>query len=225
MSIARGDTLTAENWTDFVNRLRHHCVGDGVRWHETSCPIFVVQSKLLVTGIDPDYTDKKIILREDSKWFSPAEYFASLDEEEQKELNETSQNQSDCDFLDAPEWEQYEIIADQPDNTVTGYVEQWVHINSHLTKEGAEAFIRRKAHDYDELRVYVESQYYCWEFNTIRNAILAGVIGYIEPIQTAPILEICDSVRKTAFGQHNDEYHRGWIDACEAIREAASDHK
>jgi hypothetical protein len=37
-------------------------------------------------------------------------------------------------------------------------------MNSHFTKDTAEAFIRRKQHDYGEMRIYVESQYYDWKF-------------------------------------------------------------
>lgn len=44
----------------------------------------------------------------------------------------------------------------------------------------ADAFIKRKKHDYDELRVYVDSQYWCWEFNAIKNAILSGKLKYVE---------------------------------------------
>jgi len=47
-------------------------------------------------------------------------------------------------------------------------------VNSHFTRDAAEAFIRRKQHDYGEMRVYVESQYYAWEFEAIKEAILDG---------------------------------------------------
>ena len=51
-------------------------------------------------------------------------------------------------------------------------------MNSHFTKDAAEAFIRRKKHDYGEMRVYVESQYYAWEFEAIKAAILDGTLTY-----------------------------------------------
>ncbi|MNN73478.1 hypothetical protein D3C81_1895980 [compost metagenome] len=59
-------------------------------------------------------------------------------------------------------------------------------MNSHFTKDAAEAFIRRKKHDYGEMRVYVESQYYALEFEAIKSAILDGTLTYTpKPIVNA----------------------------------------
>ena len=77
------------------------------------------------------------------------------------------------------ESDQWDILADLPEHTVSGWDERWEHVNSHLTKEAAEAFIRRKKHDYrDGLRVYVEAQIYCWEFNEIIKGLLDGRIVF-----------------------------------------------
>ncbi|MNN59485.1 hypothetical protein D3C81_1746030 [compost metagenome] len=58
-------------------------------------------------------------------------------------------------------------------------------MSAHFTKDAAEAFIRRKKHDYRHgMRVYVESQYYAWEFNVIKNAILDGRL-ILAPAQAA----------------------------------------
>ena len=77
--------------------------------------------------------------------------------------------------------EQWDILAKLPEHTVTGWKEEWEHVNSHFTKDAAEAFIKRKKHDYREgMRVYVESQYYAWEFNAIKSAILSGRLVYSE---------------------------------------------
>ena len=48
-------------------------------------------------------------------------------------------------------------------------------MNSHFTREAAEAFIKRKSHDYrDGLRIYVDANIYCWEFNAIKEALMDG---------------------------------------------------
>lgn len=71
------------------------------------------------------------------------------------------------------------IVCGLEGHTVTGWDEQWVYVNAHFTHAAAEAFIKRKKHDYRHgMRVYVESQYYAWEFNAIKQAILDGTLAY-----------------------------------------------
>jgi len=70
---------------------------------------------------------------------------------------------------------QWSILDALPDHTVTGWDEKWEYVSAHMTKDAAEAFIQRKKHDYRKgLRVYVESQCYCWEYNTIIAALMSG---------------------------------------------------
>ena len=45
-SLAVGAPLTQATFADFVERLRHDCVGDGVRDHWTADAFFVVQHKV-----------------------------------------------------------------------------------------------------------------------------------------------------------------------------------
>lgn len=175
LSLARGAELNAETWADFVGRLRHDCIGDGVRDHCTADAIFIVQARRLIYGIDRDYTDKLVVCCEDSEWFSPKEYWDDLCDESKDALNEKVQEQDGCNFLDLTEDDQWEVLDNLDDHTVTGWDDRWEYVNSHFTKDAAEAFIRRKKHDYRKgLRVYVDAQSYCWEFNAIKDAILQG---------------------------------------------------
>lgn len=48
----------------------------------------------------------------------------------------------------------------------------WRNINYHFTREGAEWFIKRKKHDYNELRIYVDSLYHCYEMKMLRDILL-----------------------------------------------------
>lgn len=174
-TLARGGELTADTWADFVARLRHDCVGAGVRDHCTADAIFIVEARRLIYGIDSDYTDNRVVTREDYEWFSPQEYWDDCDEDEQANLSEAAQESGGCDFLELSEDDQWELLAELEEHTVTGWDERWDYVNSHFTKDAAEAFIRRKKHDYPKgLRVYVDAQTYCWEYNAIKQAILDG---------------------------------------------------
>lgn len=82
------------------------------------------------------------------------------------------------DFLELDTDAQWEVLGELDDHTVTGWNKRWEIVNSHFTKEAAEACIRRKQHDYPELRVYVESLYYAREFEAIKAAIFDGTLVY-----------------------------------------------
>ena len=180
-SLATGHPLNAATWTDFVQRLKHDCVGAGVRDHCTVAAIFTVQARRIDTGYDLDFnSDQACIIDHDGGdlCFSPGEFYENAYECQQASLNASAQEQRECDFTDLCESDQWEILAELDDYTVTGWQERWEIINSHFTKDAAEAFIRRKKHDYGRMRVYVESQYYAWEFEAIKEAILDGTLTY-----------------------------------------------
>jgi hypothetical protein len=181
-SLATGAKLDSVTWTDFVTRLRHDCQGEGVHDHCTADALFIVQARRIVSGFDTDYTDQLLVYCDDSSWYSPQEYWDDHDERVREKLNVLAHENAGTEllgFMEIPESDQWDILGDLEDHTVTGWHEQWEYVNSHFTKDAAEAFIRRKKHDYrDGIRVYVESQCYAWEFNAIKEAILAGRLVY-----------------------------------------------
>ncbi|HHP5403323.1 TPA: hypothetical protein ACSCX2_000138 [Aeromonas veronii] len=185
VSLAHGAPLSTESWADFVARLRHDCVGEGVHDHCTADAIFKVESRQLIYGIDKDYTDKIAVICDDSVWFSPQEYWDECDDDQQSHLNELAQEAEGEDFLNLKRFRaQWNILGELDDHTVTGWDDKWVPVNSHFTKDAAEAFIERKRHDYREgMRVYVDAQTYCWEYNTIKEGILQGRIGLTDELQ------------------------------------------
>lgn len=186
MSLATGDQLTAESWADFVKRLHHHCNGEGVHEHYTASAIFNVQARKIIYGIDPDYTTEFVAIWEDSEWFSPQAYWDDAEEEQRHILDQAAQEAGDCLFLELHASDQWQILGELENHTVTGWTEDWEHINSHFTREAADAFIARKKHDYLKgLRVYVDAQNYCWEFEAIKEGILSGRIGFIEKQETS----------------------------------------
>lgn len=186
VSLAHGAPLSTESWADFVARLRYDCVGEGVHDHCTADAIFRVEARTIIYGIDRDYTDKQAVICDDSTWFSPKEYWDDLDEDQQSRLNLVVQQAHECDFLQLKECDQWDLLDEIDDHSVVGWDEKWEHVNSHFTKDAAEAFIKRKRHDYRKgIRVYVDAQTYCWEYNTIKEAILQGQIGLTDEPQRA----------------------------------------
>lgn len=148
--------LTPENFQAFLERLRYHNKGEGVNDHCTAHPIFVVQSLRRVTGIDLDY---------DPEYFwTDFDHEVEMGEEELKEaLKEYIEEVGKIDDFD-PEYDDIDSIIDSADNAIVtpeyevvfqkiGYAEEWRYVNVHFTREAAEAFIKRKKHDYRELRI------------------------------------------------------------------------
>jgi hypothetical protein len=163
--------LTTENYADFIERLKFHNIGEGVDDHITSNPIFIVQSYRQIGGIDLDY--------------DPPHYWADsdhecewTDKEFEAELAEYVEEGGTHDDFDI-RYDKFVTL----DNVILfqkiGYQEYWEYECAHFTREAAEAFIKRKAHDHRELRIYVDSQYWCWEFNAIIKGMLSGDIGLI----------------------------------------------
>lgn len=183
LSIATGAPLDAATFADFVSRLRHDCVGEGVRDHCTADAIFIVEAKRFDYGIDLDYCQDRVILVscDEAEWFSIADYWEDADEELRGTLNQKAQEDGECDFMDLHVDDQFEMLGELEEHQVTGYAERWEYVNAHFTKDAADAFIKRKKHDYPKgMRVYVESQYYAWEFNAIKKALLSGRLQYVE---------------------------------------------
>lgn len=217
VSLAHGAPLSPESWADFVARLHHDCVGEGVRSHCTADAIFKVVSRERIYGIDKDYTDKLAVIFDDSVWFSPQEYWDGLDEEGQAELNKVAQHWSECDFLERDEDDQWEQLGDLDDHRVTGWDESWEYVCSHFTKDAAEAFIERKRHDYRKgIRVYVDAQTHCWEYNTIKEGILQGRIGLTDEAK-----KLADAYEFLATEFGKVMYQAGFSESAEAAKQDA----
>lgn len=149
-------TLTKKVFDDFVDRLIHHNKGKGVEYHYTSHPIFLVQKRTRIYGFDSEYSNQYFWCRADR---DNGEY----------EADERTTKRLDALYEDGRDIKNWERIY---------YIDRWEYVNAHFTKEGALEFIKRKQHDYDELRVYVDSQYWCHEFNSIISALIEGKIVY-----------------------------------------------
>lgn len=175
-SLAKGANLDPATWADFVARLRYDCDGPRVNDHCTAAALFTVQQYRTTYGLDPDYADGKVICQEDCEWASPQEYWDCLDEEERADFSDAYL--ADIPLLEMSESDQWELMESVEDVSVLGYARRWEIVDSHFTHEAAQAFIDRKGHDYPPLRIYVEAQIYCWEYEAIKAAILDGTLTY-----------------------------------------------
>lgn len=190
-TLATGAPLTADTWADFVRRLRHHCRGDGVKDHYTAYAVFTVQARRLVTGLHIDYAEHRLVYENDDpecQWTDPAAFWNDADEETRQAVNKTTASEwpsEDVEFTSLEPWQQWVVLEHMADYTVTGYYEEWENVGVHFTREAADAFIKRKAHDHPlGLRVYVDAQPYAWEFEAIKNAIMDGRLRFIEELES-----------------------------------------
>lgn len=179
-TLAAGAGLSAETWADFVVRLHHDCVGEGVRNHYTADAVFLVQRA--VEQLVPEGYGGDPVIFDGCEHSEPvSEFFESCCDKTKAKLNAAC----DGSFMDADEHEQEQALKEHlPDYSLLYVTTRWETLNQHFTKAAAEAFIKRKKHDYRKgLRVYVDASTYSWELNTIKAAILSGHIGFIPEAQ------------------------------------------
>ncbi|HBN5713697.1 hypothetical protein Q4R38_04065 [Morganella morganii] len=177
-SLADGDELNNETWSDFIERLKYQHQGEGVNRHSTSYPVFMVREKVAVTGSEDDNIG---ICCEGEFYDNVNEALDWLDEETANTMKAQVEEGARCSWCDLSDYDKASAITDVVDGSYI-YYWKWDYktVNAHLTREAAERFIKRKQHDYGELHVYVESAYWCWELRTIIDGILNGKIKYIE---------------------------------------------
>lgn len=180
-TLATGAQLTTETFAEFAERLRHHCNGDGVRVHGTADVIFNVEKRVIDYGYDEDYSENIAIVQEGSRWDCPNEFYEALDEDVKSKVNQLAKSWHDEPFDTLSTEDKFDMInqANIDCVYVTRWQDHWEIVNSHFTSEAAEAWIKRKGHDYpDGLRVSVDAQLYCWEWNAIKQAIMDGTLVF-----------------------------------------------
>ena len=112
--------------------------------HYTADPLFTVQRKRLVIGIDPKYASN-------IGWF----------DEEYSQV-------TDPDELARIEAHYYENYEAPEGYSRTGYTEEWVHIDTYLTPQAA----RERIANESDMRVCVESAYRIHEMKLIRQYLM-----------------------------------------------------
>jgi hypothetical protein len=112
----------------------------------TNLPIFVVQQRRRILGIDLNYAPDTVWMTEDH------EYEASPDDlkEIQRQIEQGK---------DVVGWEEL------------GYVDVWEHVTSCFTNKGAEEYIKVNGHNLTEPRIYVASGYRNAEWAAMRELL------------------------------------------------------
>jgi hypothetical protein len=172
--------LTKKAFDEFINRLKFHNIGKGVKDHGTRSPLFLVQQLVREYGIGKEYCEKWAIVdgHFEAEFDSVEDLFDCIDEDEIKAIigNHTIEDflglSSDCQLaaLEANEYSKHY------------YIEKWKYVNCHLTKEAAEFFIEEHKWSYKELRISVDSLCRSPEFEMIINGLISGKIGFIEEL-------------------------------------------
>ncbi len=150
--------MKKENFDILIHNLRNQ---DNLG---TADPVYTVQEKVCVYGFEDGYEDGW-------KWCGKEQVFDTT----QELLDWLIENEylTDKEVKEAEEFE-IDLLLQQHEYNQIGIKHYWKHVNTHLTREAAEAFIKRKQHDYGELRIWVDSLYWCYEFKDIVNALRDG---------------------------------------------------
>lgn len=118
----------------------------------TSHPVFIVQQRNRIWGMDPDYTDTFAWLNADSEEVDPA-MAATLEAGRRAH---------------APTPEGYRRV---------GYIDTWEFVTPCLTEAGAQAYIEVNGHNLKDPRIYVTSGWRNAEWIALRAFFMEPVSG------------------------------------------------
>lgn len=117
----------------------------------TAEPIYIVQQRQRMYGIDPDLCDDGEIV-----WMDLMNDHEEIKGEEAKSLEEA-----------------YQESLEIPENyTRTGYMDTWEFVQPFFTKKGAEDYIEVNRHRLTDPRIYVDSAYRNYEWQEVRKRLL-----------------------------------------------------
>lgn len=124
-----------------------------IRTQDNACtaePIYIVQQRQRMYGIDPDLCDDGKIV-----WLDLMNDHEELSGEE-------------AEFLEKA----YQKNFEEPENfTRTGYIDQWEFVQPFFTRKGAEEYIEANRHNLKEPRIYVDSAYRNKEWQEVRKRL------------------------------------------------------
>ena len=197
--------FTPETWAEFTQQLKNSWEKDNAG---TDSPIFVVREKKIVWGLDPASDSVEITnivdADDESTYKSIDDFFESLKATDKHALNGLAIEEEDELFLDVKASTQINILSDWNERNIHichgKYF--WEDVNCHLTRSAADAFIKRKSHDFGELRVFVKSLYWCEEFKNLLNAIISGEVG-LTSIDDDNILNVLGPIEPKADKEIN----------------------
>jgi hypothetical protein len=151
----------------------------------TGEPLFLVQQKERRYGFDPNYADCSTFrVWHSEDWECVYDSAADLTEElerERKELIDEEPTEKQKEKFE----EQMQEIRDAWDNgedvttpeglkyEVCFYQEHWDFVSAHFTEAAADHYLASNSHHFKHgARVYVTSQYRCYEWNAVRKFLM-----------------------------------------------------
>lgn len=137
-----------------VDMFSMEAIGERIRTQDnqlTAHPMFLVEQRRRIYGIDTDYDPSIAWLHEDEAVEVDADTATKLEAQYRQDLN------------DSPEG--YRRV---------GYHEQWQLVTCCFTQAAADLYITQNAHRFRELRVYVDSGYRNHEWIAVRDMLLRG---------------------------------------------------
>lgn len=115
----------------------------------TAHPIFVVQQRRRLYGMDPSYVDDVVWLHSDESY--------EVSEEDAKRLEAA-----------------YRKSRSEPDGyTRTAYVDSWEFVTACFTEQGCKDYIASNGHNLKEPRIYAESGFRNREWQVLREFLAA----------------------------------------------------
>lgn len=121
----------------------------------TAEPIFVVQQRRRIYGLDPDYTDDVCWCRSDDEFYEVTD---------PGELAEIEAEYAHTGLEPGNPWRKY---------IRTGYRDVWEWVQPFFSEIGAQAYIDANRHNLTDPRIYVESAHRNDEWQAVRAALLA----------------------------------------------------
>lgn len=177
---------TAKAFNDFLERLR---AAQNPKEHGTTNPVFCVFTRKPIYGIDADYHDSPDLviqnLDTDEEFTDIVAFYKEACSDVREFLDGVD---GEIPFMDLDYSDQVSAIKDLRYADDVGqfaitrriFVDEWV--SQHFTPEAAQAFIKRKGHDYPYgLRMEVKSSYWCNEYNQLMELMLNGQLDYVDP--------------------------------------------
>lgn len=167
MAMAPAAIALPEKLRDYMEKL--YFMAHAMRTQDnasTAEPIFIVQQRHRLYGIDPDLVDDGEVV-----WLDCCNDYCEVEGDEAKALEEAYS-------------ETFEVPGEYQR---TGYQDDWEFVQPFFTRVGAEAYIVANGHNLTDPRIYVDSAYRNREWQAVRAMLLDGPELVASPPERGPL--------------------------------------
>ena len=166
-------------------------IGQNILTQDNRCtadPIFCIQGRKRIYGMDPSYVDETVWIDEEGNEIDVAkcrqeakDLRGQLPVTEDEKAEYAKQYEKEDELTDY-EW------AEKQEWTNTAYVDRWETIQMCFTEDGCNRHIKMNQHNYarpyKEIRIYVDHLYRNPEMVLIRNMLMAFAKGELQLVHT-----------------------------------------